>query len=139
MQCARLLVDMGPDPDAAEARVLRFRRVDEDLERRLRRQLQLLEPEPAALPGSPLSPLSPLSAVGAIGAVGAVGAGGERTSVDMDAFLGSAPAGVRTPSPPIAIPGAQQGVWRAPRAQRVLGESAIERANSDDVLYEMEQ
>ena len=68
----------------------------------------------------------------------------------MDALFGQTPcerapspapwaAGARTPSPPIAIPGAEQGVWRAPRAQRISGESAPGRANSSDALYEMEQ
>ena len=51
-----LIFDAGPDPDGdaaePEARFLRFRRVDVSLERRLQRQLQLLEPEDSGLSAS---------------------------------------------------------------------------------------
>jgi len=157
MPRGRLLVEAGPDPDAAEARFLRFQRVDVSLERRLQRQLQLLEPEGSGLSAS-CDDARHLSLLAECALhPGARPAGIE---ADLSALFGPAveacerapsPApwgpGARTPSPPIAIPGSELGFWRAPRAQRAQrasgesasGESALVHAHSADPLDELEK
>jgi hypothetical protein len=126
--------------------------VDVSLERRLQRQLQLLEPEDSGLSASCddarhsslLAECAPQPRARPAG-----------IEADLSALFGpavaaceraSSPApwgpGARTPSPPIAIPGSELGFWRAPRAQRAQrasGESALARAPSADALYELER
>jgi hypothetical protein len=152
MPRGRILIEASPDPDAAEARVLRFQREDVFLERRLQRQLQLLEPEDSALSASCNDSRHSSSLAGCALQPGTRPAGLE---ANLSALLGPADAaceraptpapwgpGARTPSPPIAIPGSELGFWRAPRArraQRASGESALARAPSSDALYELEK